>query len=348
MINVGVVGATGYTGIELLRLLSKHEAVELTVVTSNSEKGKLVQDVFPNLRAHVDLEFKNHESEQLKSCDIVFFATPHATAMHYVSNLLEQGCKIIDLSADFRIFDAALWEQWYEVKHACPNLLNKAVYGLPELNRHKIKNARLIANPGCYATAITLALLPVVEKGLINISDIIADAKSGVSGAGRKAALATQFSEVSESFKAYSASGHRHLPEIIQTLNSVQTEQTEQKVDLTFVPHLVPMNRGIFATVYVKSITTAEELQELYANYYSQENFVDVLPPGSHPDTASVRATNICRIAIHPSKNNSQPTVILSVIDNLIKGAAGQAIQNMNIMLGLDESIGLTTFKIDS
>jgi len=340
MINVGVVGATGYTGIELLRLLSKHEAVELSVITSNSEKGKLAQDVFPNLRAHVDLEFKSHECEQLKSCDFVFFATPHATAMHYVPNLLEQGCKIIDLSADFRIFDAALWEQWYQAKHTCPNLLNKAVYGLPELNRHKIKTARLIANPGCYATAVTLALLPVVKEGLINISDIIADAKSGVSGAGRKAALATQFSEVSESFKAYSASGHRHLPEIIQSLNSVQIEQ---KVDLTFVPHLVPMHRGIFATVYVKSIINTEELQKCYTDYYSQENFVDVMRSGSHPDTASVRSTNMCRIAIHPSKNRTQPTVILSVIDNLVKGAAGQAIQNMNIMLGLDESTGLAT-----
>ncbi len=340
MINVGVVGATGYTGIELLRLLSQHDAVELAVATSNSEKGKAVQDVFPSLRTHVDLEFLAHDSEQLKSCDFVFFATPHATAMHHVPKLLDQGCKVIDLSADFRITNPALWEQWYQVKHACPDLLSKAVYGLPELNRQKIKDANLIANPGCYPTAITLALLPAVEKGLINISDIIADAKSGVSGAGRKAALATQFSEVSESFKAYAASGHRHLPEIMQTLNNVQTKS---EVNMTFVPHLVPMNRGIFATVYVKPTEHPEELQEHYATYYAQEKFVDVMPQGSHPDTASVRATNSCRLAIHPGKNRSQPTVILSVIDNLVKGAAGQAIQNMNIMLGLDESISLAT-----
>jgi len=338
MIKVGVVGATGYTGIELLRLLSKHDAVELVVATSNAEKGKAVRDVFPSLRMHVDLEFVGHDSELLKSCDFIFFATPHATAMYHVPKLLEQGCKIIDLSADFRISNPTLWEQWYQVSHACPELLNQAVYGLPELNRQKIKDANLIANPGCYPTAITLALLPAVEKGLMNMGDIIADAKSGVSGAGRKAALATQFSEVSESFKAYSVSGHRHLPEIMQTLNNVQTES---EANLTFVPHLVPMNRGIFATLYVKPIENAEGLHEHYAAYYAQEKFVDVMPQGSHPNTASVRATNSCRIALHPGKNQSQPTVILSVIDNLVKGAAGQAIQNMNIMLGLDESLGL-------
>jgi len=340
MIKVGVVGATGYTGIELLRLLSMHEAAELVVATSNSEIGKTVQDVFPSLRGFVDLEFQAHDSEQLKSCDFVFFATPHATAMNHVPQLLDQDCKVIDLSADFRITNPAVWEQWYQVKHACPDLLTKAVYGLPELNRQKIKSANLVANPGCYPTAITLALLPAVEKGLINMGDIIADAKSGVSGAGRKAALATQFSEASESFKAYSASGHRHLPEIMQSLNSVQTES---EVNMTFVPHLVPMNRGIFATVYVKATENAEDLQEHYSAYYSGEKFVDVMPQGSHPDTASVRTTNSCRISIHPGKDQSQHTVILSVIDNLVKGAAGQAIQNMNIMLGLDETMGLAT-----
>jgi len=338
MISVGVVGATGYTGIELLRLLSKHEAVTLKVATSGSEKGKVISDVFPALRTHVDLEFVEHESKQLKSCDVVFFATPHATAMHHVPKLLDQGCKVIDLSADFRISNPTLWEQWYQEKHACPGLLDTAVYGLPELNREQIKDASLIANPGCYPTAITLGLLPAIKSGLIDAEDIIADAKSGVSGAGRKAALATQFSEVSESFKAYSASGHRHLPEIIQTLNNAQTGND---VNLTFVPHLVPMNRGIFATVYVKPKDHTVSLQKHYIEYYAQEKFVDVMPEGSHPDTASVRTTNTCRIAIHPGSNESQPTVILSVIDNLVKGAAGQAIQNMNIMLGIDEGMGL-------
>lgn len=338
MINVGVVGATGYTGIELLRILSLHSAVELKVATSNSEKGKAVAEVFPGLRSYVDLSFVEHDSLELKSCDLIFFATPHATAMNFVPKLLEQGCKIIDLSADFRISDAALWEEWYQVKHACPELLKSAVYGLPELNRDKIKDATLLANPGCYPTAITLALIPALKHGLINANDIIADAKSGVSGAGRKANLATQYSEVSESFKAYSVSGHRHLPEILQTLKTVKSNDG---VNLTFVPHLVPMNRGIFATVYVKQSDPSVELQGLYTDYYSNEKFTDVMPAGTHIDTASVKTTNNCRIAIHQDKTGARPTIILSVIDNLVKGAAGQAVQNMNIMYGLEEETGL-------
>lgn len=338
MISVGIVGATGYTGVELLRLLSAHESVEVKVVTSNSEKGKAVADVFPGLRSTIDLKFVEHESEQLNSCDLVFFATPHATAMHYVPKLLEQGCKIIDLSADFRIKDADVWEHWYKEKHACPELLQTVVYGLPELNRAEIKSANLIANPGCYPTAITLALLPAVKNGLINVKDIIADAKSGVSGGGRKAALAFQFSEVAESFKAYSVSGHRHLPEMMQTLNHIQQNN---EVNLTFVPHLVPMNRGIFATVYVKPTDHKVVMQKHYADFYAKEKFVDVMPEGSHPDTRSVKTSNTCRIAVHPGDSESQPTVILSVIDNLVKGAAGQAIQNMNLMFGLDEGTAL-------
>jgi N-acetyl-gamma-glutamyl-phosphate reductase len=338
MISVGVVGATGYTGIELLRLLAGHESVQLKVATSNSEKGKAVEDVFPSLRSYNDLEFVAHDSDQLNSCDLVFFATPHATAMNYVPKLLEQGCKVIDLSADFRISSPELWEQWYQVKHACPELLSSAVYGLPELNRTEIKNANLIANPGCYPTAITLALLPLIKNGLIDINDIIADAKSGVSGAGRKAALATQFSEVADSFKAYSVSGHRHLPEITQTLNNIDKGKD---VNLTFVPHLVPMNRGIHATLYAKLIDQNVALQNLYSEFYSQEMFVDVMPEGSHPDTSSVRTTNTCRIAVHPCNNKSHSVIILSVIDNLVKGAAGQAIQNMNLMFGLEEGTGL-------
>jgi N-acetyl-gamma-glutamyl-phosphate reductase len=340
MISVGVVGATGYTGVELLRLLSTHEAVDLKVATSNSEKGKAVTEVFPSLRSHIDLEFVEHDSEQLHSCDLVFFATPHATAMHYVPKLLDQGCKIIDLSADFRIKSPDIWEHWYQVKHASPELLETAVYGLPELNREQIRDANLIANPGCYPTAITLALLPALKNGLIDTGDIIADAKSGLSGAGRKATLATQFSEVSESFKAYAVSGHRHLPEITQTLNHVQQQNG---VNLTFVPHLVPMNRGIFATVYVKLIDHTVALQKLYTEFYAQEKFVDVMPEGSHPDTASVRTTNLCRVAIHPGNSGSQSVVILSVIDNLVKGAAGQAVQNMNLMFGLEEEMGLVS-----
>ena len=338
MISVGIVGATGYTGIELLRLLSGHEGAEVKVVTSNSEKGKTVTDVFPSLRSYFDLKFVEHDSAQLKSCDLVFFATPHATAMHYVPDLLEHGCKIIDLSADFRINNSQIWEDWYKEKHACPELLESAVYGLPELNREEIKAASLIANPGCYPTAITLALLPAVKNGLIDVKDIIADAKSGVSGAGRKAALASQFSEVAESFKAYSVSGHRHLPEMMLTLNNVQQGND---LNLTFVPHLVPMNRGIFATVYVKPTDHSIVMQKHYADFYAAEKFVDVMPEGAHPETRTVKSSNTCRIALHPGNSESQPTIILSVIDNLVKGAAGQAIQNMNIMFGLDEGTAL-------
>lgn len=340
MISVGVVGATGYTGVELLRLLTAHKAVELKVATSNSEKGKAVTDVFPSLRSHIDLEFVEHESEQLNSCDLVFFATPHATAMHYVPKLLDQGCKIIDLSADFRIKSPEIWQHWYQEKHACPELLETAVYGLPELNREQITGANLIANPGCYPTAVTLALLPAIKKGLIDTGDIIVDAKSGVSGAGRKAALATQFSEVAESFKAYSVAGHRHLPEMTQTLNNAQQGSD---VNLIFVPHLVPMNRGILATIYVKPNDRTIGMQKLYTEFYAEEKFVDVMPEGSQPDTASVRTTNLCRIAVHPGNNESRTVVILSVIDNLVKGAAGQAIQNMNLMFGLEEDMGLVS-----
>lgn len=338
MISVGIVGATGYTGVELLRLLSAHEGAEVKVVTSNSEKGKAVTDVFPSLRSTIDLKFVEHKSDQLNSCDLVFFATPHATAMHYVPKLLEQGCKVIDLSADFRIKDVGVWEQWYKEKHACPDLLETAIYGLPELNRTDIKSASLIANPGCYPTAIALALLPAIQHGLINPKDIIADAKSGVSGAGRKAVLASQYSEVAESFKAYSASGHRHLPEMIQTLNHVQQNN---EISLSFIPHLVPMNRGMFATIYVKPTDHNVVLQKYYTDFYVNEPFVDVMPQGAHPDTRSVKGSNTCRIAIHPADSESQPTVILSVIDNLVKGAAGQAIQNMNLMFGLDEGTSL-------
>lgn len=338
MINTGIVGATGYTGVELMRLLSGHPDVALTVVTSESEQGVAAAAVFPGLRSHVELGFERHDSDRLKACDLVFFATPHATAMHYVSDLLDQGCKIIDLSADFRIKDIELWEQWYGEKHACPGLVDQAVYGLPEINRERIKQACLVANPGCYPTAVTLALLPAVKAGLVDIQNIIVDAKSGVSGAGRRATLATQFSEVAESVKAYNVTGHRHAPEIMQNLNNIHGKQD---IELTFVPHLVPMNRGILATIYVKQKDRAFDMQQFYQDFFRQEPFVDVMPYGSHPDTRSVRMTNTCRISLHSTATGSEPTIILSVIDNLVKGAAGQAIQNMNLMFNLDERKGL-------
>jgi N-acetyl-gamma-glutamyl-phosphate reductase len=335
MIKVGIVGGTGYTGVELLRLLALHPEVSLDVITSRSEEGVAVADMFPNLRGYVDLEFTVPDMGRLKSCDLVFFATPNGIAMKMAPDLLEAGVKVIDLAADYRIKDIPLWEKWYGMEHASPEWVEKAVYGLPELNRDKVAQASLVANPGCYPTAVTLGFMPLVEKGLIN-GHLIADAKSGVSGAGRGANVGTLFSEVDSSFKAYATPGHRHLPEIRQGLSWIAGSD----VGLTFVPHLLPMIRGIHATLYAKVPAKDVDLQQLYEKKYTNEPFVDVLPAGSHPETRTVRGGNICRMAIHRPQDEDT-VVILSVIDNLVKGAAGQAVQNMNIMFGLNEMSGL-------
>jgi len=335
MIRVGIVGATGYTGSELLRLLVRHPQVQVHVVTSRSEQGKPVRSLFPNLRGYTDHNFSAPDSAALLECNLVFFATPNGTAMHQVASLLQKGIKVIDLSADFRLKDATLWAEWYGQQHAASELLEQAVYGLPELNRKAIAAASLVANPGCYPTAVILSLIPLLEAGSIDIQSIIADAKSGISGAGRKASIEHLYSEASESFKAYGVPGHRHLPEICQTLNTLVTGS----VGLTFVPHLVPMVRGIHATVYAK-LQASIDAQELFEDRYRNEPFVDVMSVGSHPETRSVRGSNVCRLAVHmPQPGNT--LVLLSVIDNLVKGAAGQAIQNMNLMCGLDEVTGL-------
>lgn len=341
MIKVGVVGGTGYTGVELLRLLVKHSDVTLTAITSRSDAGILVSDMFPNLRGRIDLPFSEPDPAVLASCDVVFFATPNGVAMTMVPMLLAAGVKVIDLAADFRIKDVSLWSEWYGMSHACPELIDEAVYGLPEINRENIRKARLIANPGCYPTATTLGFLPLIESGLADASQLIADVKSGVSGAGRKANVAHLLCETSESMKAYSVQGHRHLPEICQTLNSCAGES----VGLTFVPHLTPMMRGIHATLYATVVDRKVDLQMLYEQRYAEELFVDVLPAGSHPETRSVKGSNLCRIAVHRPQN-SDVVVILSVIDNLVKGAAGQAIHNMNIMLGLDEKSGIDNIAL--
>ena len=334
--KVGIVGATGYTGVELLRLLLGHEQVDIHVVTSNSEKNRYVTDVFPSLSGYLDLKFSGHDAPALTECDVVFFATPHATSMYKIPELLNANVKIIDLSADFRLQDVDQWQYWYGVEHAAPELLKSAVYGSPEINRDLISKADLVANPGCYPTAVSLGLLPLLEDGLVDLNSLIADAKSGVSGAGRKAAMGSLFSEASESFKAYGVTGHRHWPEICQTLSLC----TGQAVDITFVPHLVPMVRGLFATLYVHLNQTELNITDVYKTRYTDEPFVEVLPHGSQPDTRSVRGTNMCRIAVSQSQD-SDKVIVLSVIDNLVKGAAGQAIQNMNIMFGLDEVMGL-------
>jgi len=340
MIRVGIVGGTGYTGIELLRILARHPQTELVAITSRKEAGIPVAEVFPSLRGSVAIAFSDPSKSSLAKCDVVFFATPNAVAMGEAKALVEAGVRVVDLSADFRIKNVAEWEKWYKVKHAAPELLAQAVYGLPEVNRAKIKGARLVANPGCYPTAIQLGLLPLVETRAVDLDYLIADAKSGVSGAGKKAEEHLLFSEASDNFKTYSVSGHRHWPEIRQELHAA----AGRSVGLTFVPHLTPMIRGIHATLYAR-ISADREFQKLYEDRYRSEPFVDVLPGGSEPDTRSVRASNICRIAIH-RPNGGDMLVVISVIDNLVKGASGQAVQNMNIMLGFEETMGLSQLAI--
>lgn len=336
MIKVGVVGGTGYTGVELLRLLAAHPQVDLRAVTSRGEAGRHVADLFPNLRGHLDLVFTSPEASDLHACDLVFFATPNGTAMQLVPGLLAAGVKVIDLAADFRLRDPAEWEQWYGMPHACPELLAEAVYGLPEVNREAIRAARLVANPGCYPTAVQLGFLPLLEQGLVDPATLIADTKSGVSGAGRKAAVGALLAEAGENMKAYGVAGHRHQPEIRQGLRAA----TGQPAELIFVPHLAPMIRGIHATLYARLTATGEDLQSLFEQRYVDEPFVDVMPLGAHPETRSVRGANHCRLAVHRPRDG-HTVVVLSVIDNLVKGAAGQAIQNMNLMFGLDETAGL-------
>ncbi len=341
MIKIGIIGGTGYTGVELLRLLATHPQADLRVITSRGEAGKKVAELFSSLRGHVDLVFSEPDVKSLVGCDVVFSATPNGVAMTHARELLKAGVKFIDLAADFRLRDPAAWEKWYGLPHACPELLAEAVYGLPEVNREKIKKARLVANPGCYPTAVQLGFFPLLENDLVDTQHLIADAKSGVSGAGRKAEVSTLFSETADSMKAYGVAGHRHWPEIRQGLDAVKAKP----VGLTFVPHLTPMIRGIHATLYARLNKPGMDLQAVYEKRYANEPFVDVMPAGSHPETRSVRASNVCRIAVHRPPNNSNGSgdtvVVLSVIDNLVKGAAGQAIQNMNIMFGLDESSGL-------
>jgi len=345
MIKIGIVGGTGYTGVELLRILAQHPQAQLVAITSRKQAGMAVADMFPSLRGSVLLAYSDPASTDLAHCDAVFFATPNTVAMEQAAALLDSGARVIDLSADFRIRDIAEWERWYGTRHAAPGLIAQAVYGLPEVNRARIRNARLVANPGCYPTSVQLGLLPLVEAGVVDLDHLIADAKSGVSGAGRKAETNILFSEAADNFKAYGVNGHRHWPEIRQGLADV----AGRPVGLTFVPHLAPMIRGIHATLYARIArgagSDASFFQKLYQDRYAAEPFVDVLPAGSHPDTRSVRAANVCRIAVH-RPHGGDTLVVLSVIDNLVKGAAGQAVQNMNIMFGLPETLGLAQLPV--
>ena len=335
MIKVGIVGGTGYTGVELLRLLSAHPDAELAIISSRAEAGRRVDDLFPNLRGHCDMVFREPETGAFADCDVVFYATPHNVAMQMVPELLETGTRIIDLSADFRLRDAAVWSQWYGEPHACPELLAEAVYGLPEVNRSAIAGARLVACPGCYPTSVQLGFMPLLAAGVVDLDSLVANAASGVSGAGRQASVDNLVSEASDNFKAYAVNGHRHLPEIEQGLSDI----AGQSVQLTFVPHLIPMIRGIHATLYAK-LQTEVDLQQLYEDHYAAEPFVDVLPAGHTPQTRSVRGSNMCQLAV--SKPQQRDTVVVTAVeDNLVKGASGQAVQAMNIMFGLQETAGL-------
>jgi len=342
VISVGIVGGTGYTGVELLRLLLRHPQARVDVLTSRTEAGKRVADMFPSLRGHTELEFSDLDLDRLKQCDVVFFATPHGVAMQHAQELIDADTKVIDLAADFRLQNLAEFEKWYGMQHSCPTVLTESVYGLTELNREKIKNARVIGNPGCYPTTVQLGLAPLLKNDttLINTQNIIIDAKSGVSGAGRKASLGMIYSENADNFKAYGVAGHRHHPEIVEALENV-SGQKGQFNQILFVPHLVPMIRGMLSTIYVDLTAQGQKLdiQALYEDFYKNERFVDVMPANSSPETRSVRGANELRIALYRLQENK--LIILVAQDNLVKGAAGQAIQNMNLMFNFDEAAGL-------
>ena len=340
MLNIGIVGGTGYTGVELLRLLSRHPSARIRAITSRKEAGMPVAEMFPSLRKAVDLAFSTPEEAGLDKCDVVFFATPHGVAMEMGPALVKAGVKIIDLAADFRLRDTAVFEKWYKMPHSATALLDESVYGLPEMNRDAIRKARVIGLPGCYPTSVQLGFKPALERGLIDASHLIADCKSGVSGAGRKAEVGILHAEAADNFKAYGVSGHRHHPEIVQGLGRMTT----QPVGLVFTPHLTPMIRGIHSTLYARIVKDAD-FQKVYEEAYADEPFVDVMPPGSTPDTRSVRGANTCRIAVH-RVGGGDTLMILSVIDNLTKGAAGQAVQVMNLMAGFPEGSGLETIGL--
>ncbi|SFV60670.1 N-acetyl-gamma-glutamyl-phosphate reductase [hydrothermal vent metagenome] len=333
-IKVGIVGGTGYTGIELIRLLLCHPNAEVVAVSSRSLKGQKINSLYPNLVGQTELEFCDIDDKSLFDCDVIFFATPHGVAMEQVGAFLDKNIKIIDLGADFRIQDTNIYSQYYGIEHTTPDILKTAVYGLSELNHKIIKDADLLANPGCYPTAVQLALAPLLKENHIKTDNIIADCKSGISGAGRNTNINLLYTETSESFKAYAVIGHRHLPEIEQELTKI----AKKEVNITFVPHLVPMTRGILATIYVDLITDID-VQKLYEDFYKNHFFINILKQGTYPETRSVKASNFVQLSLEKTKNK---LVIIASIDNLVKGASGQAIQNMNLMFNLDEKTGLT------
>ena len=338
MAKIGIAGASGYTGFELLRLLVNHPEIEIVFLTSETYQGDNISRVFPSINGFVDLKLSSIESVSNHACDIVFLALPHTTSMEKVPGFLEKNCKAIDLSAAYRIKDPAIFKEWYSASHQQPELLKEAVYGLPEIYREKIKSARLVANPGCYPTSVTLALAPIVTEGWADLSSIIVDSKSGISGAGRKASLATQFSEINEGISAYNIGIHRHTPEIEQELSAL----AKTKVQISFSPHLVPMTRGMLSTIYInlEQDISVVELIDHFQKFYAEEPFIRILPLGNCANSHFTVSSNFCDIGVEVDKRN-QRAIITSAIDNLIKGASGQAIQNMNLMLGIPETTGL-------
>ena len=343
MITVGIVGGTGYTGVELLRLLLRHPNVQVNILTSRTENGRRVDDMFPSLRGHTDLQYSDLNIDDLKKCDVVFFATPHGVAMKHAEQLVAANTKVIDLAADFRLQNLQQFEKWYGLEHACPDILKDSVYGLSELNREQIQHANVVGNPGCYPTTVQLGLAPLFKHSealLAQPESIIIDAKSGVSGAGRKASLGMIYSENADNFKAYGVAGHRHHPEIVEALENISGLKNVFD-HILFVPHLVPMIRGMLSTIYIDltDAGAAIDLQGLYEQFYANESFVDVMPANSTPETRSVRGANQLRIALY--KPQPKKLVLIVVQDNLVKGAAGQAVQNMNLMFGFAETAGL-------
>jgi N-acetyl-gamma-glutamyl-phosphate reductase len=341
--RVGIVGATGYTGVELLRLLVQHPEVEVTVLTSQKYAGVPIDQVFPSLTGRLQIKCEELTIDLIsQKTDFIFTAVPHKTAMETVPLFYQKGKRVVDLSADFRIKDPEVYERWYQ-KHTRVDLLPEAVYGLPELHRAEIKNAKIVGNPGCYPTGALIGLIPLIKNGMISYENIVIDSKSGVSGAGRDVVLGSLFCEVNEGVKAYKIFDHRHLPEIEQELSQL----AQKKITVTFVPHLIPMDRGILTTIYVnftKKVNT-EDVLKIFNENYEKEPFIRIYPKGKIPNTKDVRGSNYCNIGVIVNESDSR-AVIVTAIDNLVKGASGEAVQNMNIMLGYPETMGLDVLPL--
>ncbi len=339
MIKTGIVGATGYTGVELVRILSRHPAVELVGVSSQTYSGQNFADVFPGAANFADLVLETQDAGALaERCDLIFTALPHGVSMEVVEEVVKRGKKVIDLGADYRFDSIEIYEQWYKVTHKTPELAAKSVYGLPEIHRDRIRTADIIGNPGCYPTSIILGLAPLLKNGLVDTSTVIADSKSGVSGGGRGLNLAFHYAECNENFKAYNIGVHRHTPEIEQELSKLAGKD----VTISFTPHLVPMTRGILSTIYatLQKPRSTGELLDLYQEFYKDEYFIRIQPEGQYPQTKQVYGSNFCDIGLTVDSRTNR-VVVVSAIDNLVKGASGQAVQNMNIVFGLPEKSGL-------